>query len=117
MSSAPLLARLFRLRAKPASYLPCLPVQPCKPSTPPVPADVSSLAFLITGSNCKIIHAHPPHWIPEHTVECFTMPHIIIFALGLITGIIAIVIAFFMSIAATELEPDTKDLLGRAQSV
>eukprot|EP00891_Asterochloris_glomerata_P000486 jgi/Astpho2/486/Aster-x0440 len=78
---------------------------------------VSSLAFLITGSNCKIIHAHPPHWIPEHTVECFTMPHIIIFALGIITGIIAIVIAFFMSIAATDLEPDTKDLLGRAQSV
>ena len=45
------------------------------------------------------------------------MTHIIIFALGIITGIIAIIIAFFMSIAATELEPDTKDLLGRAQSV
>ena len=80
-------------------------------------ADVSSLAVLITSSNCKIIHAHPPYWVPKPTVECFTLPHIIIFALGLITSIIAIVIAFFLSIAATELQPDTKDLLGRAQSV
>jgi hypothetical protein len=75
---------------------------------------ISSLAFFMLAANCKFIHAHPPYWMPFHDTPCFGMPHTIMFVVGLVMATVAALIAWLMSVAATELDPDSDDLLGIA---
>ena len=75
---------------------------------------ISSLAFFVLAANCKFIHAATPYWMPFPDVPCFATAHSIMFVVGLIMAAVAALIAWLMSVAATELDPDSKDVLAMA---
>ena len=51
---------------------------------------------------------------PSH--ECFKLPVIIIAVVGAVMLLISAAISFLQSVAATELDPDSRDLLALAHS-
>ena len=72
---------------------------------------ISSLAFFVLGANCKFVHAATFYWMPFPQVPCFNTAHSILFIVGIVMAAAAALIAWLMSLAATELDPDSKNLL------
>lgn len=89
--------------------------------------------------DCKIIHEDHAHWEVSQSVteislcpqkfqcwhptlqafpqkDCLKMPIIVIAVVGAIMLLISAVISFLQSVAATELDPDSRDILALAHS-
>ena len=51
---------------------------------------------------------------PEH--QCFKMPTLILLVVGAVMLLLSAAISFLQSLAATELDPDSRDLLALAHA-
>ncbi|DBA94392.1 TPA: hypothetical protein ACH3X1_001997 [Trebouxia sp. C0004] len=77
---------------------------------------ISSLAMFSVSFDCKVIHVDTPYWMPFPADECFKLPVIIMAIVGAIMLLISASISFLQSVAATELDPDSRDLLALAHA-